>query len=133
MGPFFIINPRGDAGHDPVAVVHAQRLLHGPESALDDGAARLEGGGCFVELVGACVDALHGAGVGAHEGPELAIVGKDAPVTDSDGAFASVHRAHLAPAFSIVFTHTKARLFGIGVFSPLIVAEGGVEFATVKA
>ena len=120
-------------GHDPIAIVHLLRLLHGPEAAFDHRAFRLPLLRGFIEHISPCVDALHRAGVGSMKRPERSLVRKECAMAHPDWSFARVHRAHLAPGLAIVFAHTKPRFLSVGVFPALVVAEGGVEPALVKA
>ncbi|MFN9940568.1 MAG: hypothetical protein ACK56I_13935, partial [bacterium] len=58
-----------DAGHDPITVIHANRLLHRPESPFDNDAELVKFASCFIQAIGASVNALHGTAIRAHEGP----------------------------------------------------------------
>ena len=97
LGEIFAVTDRNDGrvaradfqpGHDPIAIFHLLRLLHGPEPAFDHGALRLPLPRGFIEHIGPCMNALHRAGVGAMKCPERAVMRKECAVAHSDRAIA---------------------------------------------
>ena len=73
-----------EPSHDPISIVHLLRLLHGPETALDDGAFRLPLLSGFIEHISSSVNAAHRAGVGSLKSPKRTLVRKECAMTYPD-------------------------------------------------
>ena len=121
-----------EPGHDPVAVVHLLRLLHGPETVFDHGAFGLPLLAGFIEDISPCVNAAHRAGVGSVKSPERSVVRKECAMTHPDRSVARVDRADVAPCFAVVVAHAKPSFLRVGVLAALVVAKRCVEPPLVK-
>ena len=122
------VAPRGDARHDPVAVLHPLRLLHRPEAPFDHDAKCRPPSRRLVEHVAPGVYPFHRAVGGPHERVEPAAVREKHAVAHGQiRLITRVDRERLAPRASAIVAHPATGLLAASVFGLRVVAERRIE------
>src|SRR6056297_670134 len=121
-----------EPGHDPVAVVHLLRLLHGPETVFDDGSFGLPLIAGLIKDISPRVNAAHRAGVGSLKSPERSVVRQECAMAHADRSVSGVDRADVAPCFAFIVAHAKPSFLCVGVLAPFVVPKRCVQPSLMK-